>query len=109
MYSDKELELYDEYINSIISLIVDESINKFKLKVNATQINIGHIKKEKSSTSIEERWTFYYTITNKYDDNFEIWRGKPKVSGMTKQHSFNNWLLKKISDNRNNKLNQLGI
>lgn len=105
MYSDNEVEEYNNYMNYIRELIIDESVNKFKLKVTLGQLEIKDVMKDKESN----KWKFYYKIMNPYNDNWEIWRGKPKIDGMTKQINYDDWKLKKIADAREQRLKDLGI
>ena len=106
-FSDIELVEYGKYMDYIFNMIVEETRIKFGLKIERTQINLGHIDNVVENKPL--KWRFYYTIKNDYKSEFEIWKGTPKKSCMTTQISYDGWKLELVKQNREEKLKLLGI
>lgn len=102
-FEENDLEEYNKYMDFIFQHIIDESRTKFKLTVKREQIELGHIRKDDES----KKWVFYYTLTNDYKSQFEIWRGSNKRSCMTIQIGYDDWKLLLIKENRDNRITEL--
>lgn len=104
-YTDREMDGFNEYMDYIRDQIAKQSKEKFDRDID--DIDIKHIKREDDG-----RWTINYTATYPHpvlNVVKKIVSKREKVSGMSKQPSFQTWLAIKIADDRDQKLRDLGL
>lgn len=98
MYNDKELDAYDTYLKVVKSRIVElnnktVSIESKRPMILNYMVDINQITKREGG-----EWEFNYTI-----------EGTPKINGWIRHLDFDHWLAEKKMNERNKKLEQLGI